>query len=74
MKGRATVAFTWSTERPLFERSEDMALSDRDRGEGFQFSFSDSTSVTAGDRDASVRSLDNDATLVRTVRAVIQSG
>jgi|GEM_PF-4099610 len=49
MKGRATVAFTRSTERPLSERSEDMTLSDRERGEGFPFSFMSFGFVTASE-------------------------
>ena len=39
LKGRGAVAFTWSPERALSERangSEDIALSDRERAEGFR--------------------------------------
>jgi len=35
MKGRTTVAFTWSSEQALFDRRENILLSDRERGEGF---------------------------------------
>jgi len=35
LKGRGPLAFTWSSARPLSERSEDMSCSDRQRAEGF---------------------------------------
>ena len=58
MKGRGTIALAWSSDRPLFERIENMSISDRDRAEGFQLF----ERVTAAGSPAAVDTMDSGGT------------